>query len=67
MFQNWSLKKIYMIFGGVLLIAAIIQVYLFVVSTSIIIHFGMSFVALFIALILFHSVNIKMRQNKKQK
>lgn len=65
MFQNWSLKKIYMILGGTLLIAAVIQVYLFVVSSSIIIHFGMSFVALFIALLLFHSVNIKMKQSKK--
>ena len=56
-----------MILGGALLIAAVIQVYLFIASNSIIIHFGMSCVALFIALLLFHSVNIKMKQNKNQK
>lgn len=67
MFQNWSLKKIYIILGGALLIAAAIQVYLYLVSNSILIHFGMSFVALFIALLLFHSINIKIKKNKKQK
>ncbi len=65
MFQNWSIKKIYIILGGALLIAAIVQVLLFIISSSILIHFGMSFIALFIALLLFHSINIRLKQMKK--
>ena len=67
MFQSWSLKQTIIILGGLLLCVAIIQIYLFIVSRSIYVHFGLSFVALFIALLLFHSVNIKLRRMKKRK
>jgi len=67
MFQSWSLKKTITILGGILLCIAIIQIYIILTSISVYIHFGLSFVALFIALLLFHSVNIKLRRMKKRK
>ncbi len=66
MFQNWSIKKIFVVFGIILLIVASVQVYLFFTTQSVMIHFILSFVALFIALILFHSINIKLKQKKKR-
>jgi len=66
MFENWSAKKIFAVFGLALLVVASLQVYLFFATQSATIHFTLSFVALFIALILFHSVNIKLKQKKRK-
>jgi len=66
MFQSWSIKKTFTIFGLMLLIVASVQIYMFIRTQSVIVHFGLSFVALFIALILFHSVNIKLKQRRKK-
>lgn len=67
MFQSWSLKKTIIVLGGVLLSLVIIQIYLFIVSRSTYVHFVLSFVELFVALLLFHSVNIKLKRIKKGK
>ncbi len=66
MFKNLSIKQIFAIFLPILLIVAIIQIIMFLYSNSAVIHFGISFLALFIALLLFHSVNIKMKQKRKK-
>ncbi len=66
MFESWSVKKIFATFGIMLLIVASVQVYLFFRTQSMIIHFLLSFVALFIALLLFHSVNIKLKNRRKK-
>jgi hypothetical protein len=65
MFDSWSIKKILSVFLPLLLIIAIIQVFLLLYSQNMYIHFGISFLALFIALILFHSINIKLKRIKK--
>ena len=67
MFQSWSLKQTIIILGGLLLSLVIIQIYLFIVRRSNYVHFVLSFIELFIALLLFHSVNIKLKKNKKRK
>ena len=67
MFQNWSVKQTIINLGGLLLIVAIIQIYMFITTRSTYIHFGLSFVALFIALIIFHTLNIKTKRNKRRK
>jgi len=67
MFEKLSLKQIIMIFGGLLLIVLITQIYLFLTVNSTTIHFVFSFLALFIALLLFHSVNIKLKRIKRKK
>jgi hypothetical protein len=67
MFQSWSLKQTIIILGGLLLCLLLIQIYLFIVSRSTYVHFVLSFVELFIALLLFHSVNIKLKGIKKRK
>lgn len=66
MFQGWSIKKTFIIFGVMLLIVASIQIYMFLITQSILVHFVLSFLALFIALLLFHSVNIKLKQKKRK-
>jgi hypothetical protein len=65
MFSSWSLKSIIIVFMTSLLFIALLQVYMFLTNRSAIIHFGLSFLALFIALLLFHSVNIKLKRQKK--
>jgi hypothetical protein len=67
MFKSWSLKQTIIILGGLLLVLVILQIYLFIVSRSVYIHFVLSFVELFIALLLFHSVNIKLKRMKRKK
>jgi len=67
MFESWSLKQIIIVLGGILLCVAVTQIYLFITSRSIYVHFGLSFVALFVALLLFHSVNIRLKRMKKRK
>ena len=66
MFETWSIKKIFATFGLMLLVVATVQVYMFFMTQSIVIHFSLSFVALFIALLLFHSVNIKIKNRRKK-
>ena len=66
MFEAWSVKKIFSVFGIMLLIIASIQVYMFITTNSVMTHFILSFIALFIALILFHSVNIKIKQRRNR-
>jgi len=66
MFETWSVKKIFAVFGMTLLVIASIQVYMFITTNSAMTHFILSFIALFIALILFHSVNIKIKQRKNK-
>ncbi|KYK20298.1 hypothetical protein AYK21_06330 [Thermoplasmatales archaeon SG8-52-2] len=66
MFRNWSIKTIIIVFLTLLLCVAVFQVYMFLTNRSMIIHFGLSFLALFIALLFFHSVNIRFRRQKKR-
>jgi len=65
MFESWSLKFTITIFLSLLLCVAIIQVFLFLTYHSIYIHFALSFIALFIALLLFNLVNIKLKRQKR--
>lgn len=65
MFESLSIKSITAIFLSLLLFAAVVQVFLFLTSRSIYIHFALSFIELFIALLLFHSVNIRLNRRKK--
>jgi len=67
MFENWTMKEIYIRLGFLLIIVAGIQIYMFIYSDEMIIHFAILFVALFIALTMFHAINIKVKQNKKKK
>jgi len=67
MFEKWSTKKIIIVLGGALLLAGITQIILFFYTGSFIVHFGMSFIALFIALLLFYSLNIRSKKVTKQK
>jgi len=66
MFNSWSIKKILSVFLPILLIIAILQVFMLIYSQNMLIHAGISFLALFIALILFHSINIKMKRGRKK-
>ncbi len=66
MFEDWSVKKIYAIFGLILLIIASLQVYMFLTVPNELVHFGLLFAALFVALLLFHSVNIKLKGKKRK-
>jgi len=65
MFDSWSIKKLLQIFLPLLLLIAIIQVFVLIYSQNMYIHFGISFLALFVALTLFHSINIKLKRAKK--
>jgi hypothetical protein len=65
MFDNWSVKKLLSVFLPLLLIIAIAQVFVLLYSQNMYIHFGISFLALFTALTLFHSINIKFKRTKK--
>ena len=65
MFESWTVKQTMTNLGGLLLVVAIIQIFLFLTSQSMYVHFGLSFVALFIALLLFHTLNLKMKKKKK--
>jgi len=47
---------------SLLLFIAVLQVIMFINYRSTLIHFSLSFIALFIALLLFHSVNIKLKR-----
>ncbi len=67
MFENWTMKKIVVVLGVSLLIVATAQIFLFIYTSSYILHFGMSFIALFIALVLFYSVNIRLKKTKREK
>jgi membrane protein YdbS with pleckstrin-like domain len=64
MFKSWSLKSIIIVFLSLLLFVAILQVFMFLTNRSIITHFALSFIALFIALLLFHSLNIRLKSRK---
>jgi hypothetical protein len=66
MFRNLRIRSLVIIFLSLLLCVAILQVFMFITNRSIYIHFGLSFIALFIALLLFHSVNIKLKSRKKK-
>ncbi len=66
MFKSWSLRSLIIVFLSLLLFVAILQVFMFLTNRSIFIHFALSFIALFIALLLFHSVNIKFKSRKKK-
>lgn len=66
MFESFSIKSITAIFLSLLLCTAIVQVFLFLTNRSIFIHFGLSFVELFIALLLFNTVNSKLKNQKKK-
>jgi len=66
MLKNWSIKKIIVFFGFMLMTALLIQIYLFFITQSLVIHFGLSFIALFIALIMYNSISIKIKRNKRK-
>lgn len=65
MFKSWGIKKIITVFGGLLIILFLIQIFLFLYYYSEILHFGLLVIALFVALILFHSINIKLKSKRK--
>jgi len=67
MFARWSVKKLIFVFLSIILCIGIIQIMLFIYTQSIYIHFGLSFLALFFALILFHSVNIRLKKARMKK
>jgi hypothetical protein len=67
MFNNLRIKSIVIVFLSLLLCVALLQVYMFLTNRSMIIHFGLSFIALFIALLLFHSINIKLKKQRKSR
>jgi len=67
MFQNWTIKQIIARFGFILLILLSVQLYLLFSNFSIMVHFAISFLALFVALIMFHSINIKIKQSRRKK
>ena len=67
MFERWSIKKLIFVFLSIILCIGIIQIMLFIYTQSIYIHFGLSFLALFFALILFHSVNIRLKKARMKK
>jgi len=67
MLNNWSIKQIYTRLGFLLLIVASIQIFMFLTSQNMIVHFVISFVALFIALLMVHSINIKLKRQRRKK
>jgi len=60
------LKKVVYVFLFLILCVGIIQVIFFIYSRSVYAHFLFSFVALFLALILFHTLNIRMRARRRK-
>jgi ABC-type nickel/cobalt efflux system permease component RcnA len=67
MFESWSIRKIIVLFLSLILCVGVIQVLMFIYSRSIYIHFVLSFIALFLALMLFHTVNIRLKRARKNK
>lgn len=67
MFESWRIRKIIVLFLGLILCVGVIQVLMFIYSRSIYIHFVLSFIALFLALMLFHTVNIRLKRARKNK
>lgn len=67
MFASWGIKKLIFVFLCLILCIGIIQIIMFIYSRSIYIHFALSFLALFFALILFHSVNIRLKKARMKK
>ncbi len=65
MFKSWSLKSTIIVFLILLFCVAVLQVFMFLTNRSILIHFALSFIALFLALLLFHSVNIRLKRQKR--
>lgn len=64
MFQNWSINKLIKVFGGMLVVLFIINIYMIYNFYSEVAQYGILVIALFIALILFHSINIKLKRRK---
>jgi len=67
MFENWSIKKIFSVLGSILLIILIIQIYMYIKTQLMYVHFILSFCALFIALLLFHSINVRIKKQRKNR
>jgi len=67
MFDSWSIRKVLYLFLSLIFCVGIIQVFMFLYTQSINIHFILSFLALFFTLMLVHTVNIKLKQRKKSK
>lgn len=65
MFKTWSIKKLITFFGGLLVILFLFQIYLLFSYYPVEFHFALLVVALFVALILFHSINIKLKVKRK--
>ena len=66
MFSEWSLKKLVFVFLGLILGVGIVQIISFFYIQSVYIHFLLSFMALFLALLLFHSLNIRLKRIKRK-
>jgi len=66
MFSEWSLKKLIFVFLGLILGVGIVQIISFFYIQSVYIHFLLSFMALFLALLLFHSLNIRLKRIKRK-
>lgn len=66
MFDGWSIRKLTYVFMSLILCVGIVQVLMFVYTQSVYIHVILSFLALFLALMLVHSVNIKLKYRRKK-
>ena len=66
MFGNWSIRKLTYVFMSLILCVGIVQVLMFIYTASIYIHIILSFLALFLALMLVHSVNIRLKYRRKK-
>jgi len=66
MFDSWSIRKLTYVFMSLILCVGIIQVLMFIYSKSVYIHVVLSFLALFLALMLVHSVNIRLKYRRRK-
>ncbi len=66
MFESLGLKSTIIIFLSLILCVAVLQVFMFLTNRSILTHFALSFIALFLTLLLFHMVNIRLKRQKRR-
>jgi hypothetical protein len=67
MLEDWSIRKIVGVFGFCLVVVFSVNLYLILIHAPEIYHYISMFVALFFALLIFHSINIKLKRIKKRK
>jgi membrane protein YdbS with pleckstrin-like domain len=66
MFDSWSIRKLTYVFMSLILCVGTVQVLMFIYTESVYIHFVLSFLALFLVLMLVHSVNIRLKYRRKK-